>query len=138
MTSYKLKQIGLALCLMVSLLFGSAAACTCSHHQEKPQAHEMSCHGSHHGVMADADASNDGNAVDAGCVCFVDQPTPAITSKSESKKLGKSISNSDRVVPDLEFVAAATVQPQSPDLNRTLSYSSALRSLLPARAPPRL
>ena len=140
MTSYNLKEIGLALCLMASLLLGSASACPCSHHQEKPQAPEMSCHGSHHEAMADADASTNSNAVDAGCVCFVNQPTPAVTSKSESKNLktDKSLSNPDRVVRDAEIVAAASVQHLSPDFDRALSYSNALRSLMPSRAPPLL
>ena len=141
MTSFKLKQIGLALCLMASLLLGSASACTCSHHEEKAKTPETSCHGSHHETMAEmTDAANDANTVDAGCVCFVNQPTPAVTSKPDSKNLkaDKNISNSDQPVPDLAIVGVVSFQHFSPEFDRTLSYSNALRSLLPSRAPPRL
>src|SRR6266576_232157 len=112
MASYKLKRIGLALCLMTSLSFGSASACPCPHHHEEAKAAETSCHGSYHGMMENAEASTEGDAVDAVCVCFVNQSSPAIASKSESNKLkfGRTISNSDRVVPDVAFVAAASFQ----------------------------
>jgi len=138
MTGYKLKQIGAALCLIATLLIGSASACTCSHHEETPQAHELSCHGSHHETTVNTSAT--GNSVEAGCVCFVNQPTPAVVSKSESNKskTDKSISKSDQPVPAIEFGAAAAVQHVSLEFDRTLSYSNVLRSLLPARAPPRL
>ncbi len=137
--SYKLKRIGLALTLMASLLVGSGAACPCSHHHEEAEAAETSCHGSYHG-MENAEASTEGDAVDAVCVCFVNQSSPAIASKSESKKLksGKSTSNSDRLIPDFEHVTTIAIQQSSPEFGQALSYSNALRSLLPSRAPPRL
>lgn len=141
MTSYKLKQIGLVLCLMASLLFGSASACPCSHHEEKAKTPETSCHGSNHEMMAEmAEAASDANAVDAGCVCAVNQPTPAVTSKSESKSftVDQNISTPAQVVPEFEFVAIALIQHVPSESDRTLLYSNTLRSLLPARAPPRL
>src|SRR5260370_39197222 len=109
MTSYKLKHVGLALCLIASLLLGSASTCTCAHHEEKANAPETSCHGSNHEVKAETDASIDVDAVDSGCVCFVNQPSPAVGSKSESRNLkaGKSTSNPDQVAPALAFVAVA-------------------------------
>ena len=136
MFSHKLKQIGLALCLMASLLIGSASACTCSHHHEKTKSAEMSCHGSHEEAVVETNSST----VEAGCVCFVNQPTPGVVSKSENKKFQDDNSRLDPapVVPDLDFAASASLQHLSPEFDRTVSYSNALRSLLPARAPPRL
>jgi hypothetical protein len=137
--TFHFKQIGLALCLVASLLVGSASACTCSHHQEKAKSSETSCHSSDHESAENVEGSVTGDVVDVNCVCFV-QPPPSIVSKSESKKqkTDKSVSNSDRVVPDLEFVFTESVHLSPSGFDRDSSYSTVLESLLPARAPPRL
>lgn len=140
MKNLRLKQIGLAIWLMASLLVGSASACMCTHHQEKTEAAETSCHGSHQESVEKVESPITGNAFEVDCICFVNQATPFIVSKSESKKhkAHKSFSNSDQALSDLKFVTAKVVHLPLPEFSRDLSYSSVLESLVPARAPPRL
>jgi hypothetical protein len=140
MMSVRIKQIGLALCLMASLLVGSASACLCSHHQEKPKSTETSCHGTHDEKAESTESSITEKAFGARCICFATQTTPYIVSKSETKK-----QKAQKSVPDpaplvrLSFVTVArAARPALPEFDGNLSYSNALRSLLPARAPPRL
>lgn len=138
MVSFKLKQIGLALCLMVSLLTASPAACTCSH-PEEAQTGDSECH-SHHEETENLEPLGDGVSADDSCICAVDQRSPYIASKSESKELKSKngIANAEQIIPDLRFVAVTTFYSVSPDFSNDLSYSNALKSLLPSRAPPRL
>lgn len=140
MMSFRLKQIGLALCLVASLLVGSASACMCSHHEDKAKSTEISCHGVNHESVEKVEHPITGNAFEGDCICFVNQPAPFIVSKSESKKLkaDKDSANSHQGVHDLEFVAASVVHLEPPALDRDLSYSNVLQALLPSRAPPRL
>ena len=138
MTSFKLKQIGLALCLMASLLTASPAACTCSHHEET-KALENDCH-SHHETAETIETSVESDTVDVDCVCFVNLPSPSVISKSASKELrsNDAVSNAEQVITDLEFIAVTKLVLSSPEFGNNLSYSNTLKALLPARAPPRL
>jgi len=130
MTSFRLKQIGLSLCLMVSLLTATASACMCSHHQEKHKATENYCHGLDHGSI-----ETDGTSNAVNCICFVGQSTPVLVARSENTRLkaDKKISNSDLTVPDAKLVAVTPVDALSVEFARDFSYSTALESLLPAR-----
>lgn len=138
MVSFRLKQIGLALCLMVSLLTASPAACTCSH-PEEAKTSDSQCR-SQHEASENIETSGAGVAVNDSCICAVDQREPFTASKSESKELkpAKAIANVQQIIPDLRFVAVSTFPSFAPEFSNNLSYSSTLRSLLPSRAPPRL
>lgn len=138
MTSVRLKQIGLAICLMASLLTAAPAACTCSHH-ETPDAVETDCHSSHEAAET-TQASQDLDAVDQACVCVAADRAPILASKSVSKNLRSQDAAPGPIqvafVP--EFVAVATPGSARPEVANDLSYLNTLNRLLPARAPPRL
>lgn len=138
MNAFRLRQIGLALCLMASLLTASPAACACAHHEET-KAVETDCH-SHHESAKVSETAETGNSVDVACVCVVDPRSPLVVSTTVGKELKApdAIAPSSYLAPDLEFVAATTFHVVQPTLDKDLSYSSTLKSLLPSRAPPRL
>jgi hypothetical protein len=138
MTSFRMKKIGLALFLMMSLLIGHASACTCPHHVENKPA-EPDCH-SHHPSTEMVEARGDGNVCDAECVCSVDQRSPSVASKAPSKefKANDKPVQSEQVVPNIEVVALASSSGSLPTFDTNLSCSTTLKSLLPSRAPPRL
>ncbi|MEO6656501.1 MAG: hypothetical protein ABIO36_10505 [Pyrinomonadaceae bacterium] len=137
MTSIKLKQIGLALCLMASLLLGSASACTCAHHEETKAA-ETDCR-SHRDSTLNAETAETANAADDECICSVDNRSPYAASKSESRELHSrdAVAKPATVIPRIELVSLVTSNLSSKFVS-DLSYSYTLRSLLPSRAPPRL
>ena len=137
MKSFKLKQIGLALCLMVSLLAASPSACTCSHHEET-KAVESDCH-SHHELAETTQESESFDIVDDECICVVNQSLPYVISKSASKEFrsNDTASNSGQIVPDLKFAAIVKFGDSTPAFTNDLLYSNTLKPFLPARAPPR-
>jgi len=114
MTSFRLKQIGLALCLMMSLLIGHASACTCPHHAEN-EAVESDCH-SHHGSAEMAEAVDDADACDTSCICFVEQPSPYVASQSPSRefKANDALAKTAQVIPEIEILAVAGFARSSP------------------------
>lgn len=138
MRTFRIKQIGLVLCLMASLLTAVPAACTCSHHEET-KAVETDCHSQHEAINP-IETAETGNAINESCVCAVAQRAPLAASRSLSKdlKVSDPAAHSDEFATDFEFVAAASFYVAPAMSGNDLSYSSTLRSLLPARAPPRL
>lgn len=138
--SFRLKQIGLTLCLVVSLLVGAASACACSHHQETKKAEEISCHGNGHEETEVVDVPVVTTTVDADCTCSVEKPSPVIVSKSETKKskIGGDVAEVSAEVSAAEFISVAATHSDFPETVRQFSRSTILESLLPARAPPRL
>lgn len=140
---FRFKQIGLAACLMASLLVGSASACMCSHHEVKKTSVKTSCHGVVHETVetaTTAETTGNGNAIATNCTCPASRTAPYVASKSESEKSkgvkDKAVSSAVASVPVL--IAADSQEIAVLDLDGQLSYSSTLKSLLPARAPPRL
>lgn len=138
MTGFRLKQIALVLFVMASLLTASPAACACSHHEEAATV-ESDCH-SQHGSTETTQAESNVNVIDESCVCVVAQREPFAASRSASKELKAvdAVSKPEQVIPISEFVAVAirgttTTGSASDDFR-----SNTLRSLFPARAPPRL
>lgn len=138
MTSFRLKQMGLALCLMASMLVGNGSAGVCSHHDVTKGAEND--HHSHNESVDDFGISKTDDAVNDSCICVVEQISPSVTSKSVSKEFhsNDSVSDHEQSAQVPEFIAVATFHfsPHSPA--NDLSYSNTLRALLPARAPPRL
>ena len=138
MTSNRLKQITLVLFVMASLLSASPAACACSHHEEATTV-ESDCH-SQHGSAETTQAGEIADVIDESCVCVVGQREPFAASKSANKDLKAfdAVSEPDQVVPVPEFAAVITLRTSTPGYASDDFHSNTLRSLLPARAPPRL
>lgn len=136
MASFRIKQIGLALSLMISLLISHASACACPHNSEK-DATELSCHD---GAAEKGDDIEGGNALDTSCVCVVEQPTPYAATKSSRKGFRPTdeLSKGLEAAQGVQFAAIKLYTASPPQFASRISYSDALRSLLPARAPPRL
>jgi hypothetical protein len=139
--NFRIKQIGLALCLMMSLLIGHASACMCSHHVEKKVIESSDCHSQGETVKTETAATADeGNACDTSCVCSTEQFSPYVASNSVSKKFmaADETANSAQAFSDIEFRAATAYVESATEFANDLSYSNTLKSLLPSRAPPRL
>ncbi len=138
--NFRIKQIGLALCLMMSLAVGHVSACACSHHVEKKVVESSDCHSHHETAEAQTvETVNDSNACDTGCVCRTEQRSPFIAVNPISKKIiAEAASNPAHVVSQIEFRVASAYSELSPEFVTDLSYSNTLKSLLPSRAPPRL
>src|SRR5580765_7150595 len=109
MTSFRIKQIPLALCLMMSLLIGHASACACSHHDHAKKVETDDCH-SHHKAAASTEAVSDGNVCDNGCICITEQPSPVVASKSASTefKPDQMVVLGDQISADVEFAAVSS------------------------------
>jgi len=112
----------------------------CSHHEVKKQSPKTSCHGVVHAAVEIAETPTSGDSVDVDCVCFVNQTPPYVASKSENKKskAANEVAESAKVSSAPVFGSANIVVSAVPEFDGDLSYSYALKSLLPARAPPRL
>lgn len=140
MSTFRLRQIGLAFGVILTLLVGSASACMCSHHEVKKTSVKTSCHGVAHETTETVDTATTGDSVNVDCVCFVNQSALYVVTKSESKKTkpvkDENISSFLALVA-VDFSADAERSPL-PVFENELSYSYLLKSLLPSRAPPRL
>ena len=147
MTTPRLKKIGLALCLMVSLFVGqSAAACACSHHEPVKKVAESDCH-SHRGKspasakdIPDTKDSENATSIATDCTCFVQSATPIVAVQQTNKKSKSKHSTAGLLLPASEInsflaVHAGASLSASDD---PISYSNTLASLRPSRAPPRL
>ena len=109
--SLRFKQIGIAFCLMVSLLIGDGSACTCSHHDESADASENIWHHSDGSVVETAEAESTENAVDDDCTCAVDQRPPVVVSKPETDihTPDNNVVRAGEILPDLEFAAVSSL-----------------------------
>lgn len=138
--SFRLKQIGLALFLMTSLLVAGVSACTCSHHQETAESFHDLGHGSHGESIENAKHSLPRASSDDEYVCVANVRAQSVLAKSDIKelKVSESISNSDQVMPDPEFLAVSTVQAPKSEYAGNFSYSTDYQAFRPSRAPPRL
>lgn len=141
MTSFRLKQIAFVLCLMASLLTASPAACVCSHHEETKAA-ESDCHSQHESTESPeaTQAPEAVNVIDVDCISVVDRREPFAASKSVNKELKPfdAVSDPEQLVSVPKFASVETLTHSTPEFSSDLSYANTLRSLLPARAPPRL
>jgi hypothetical protein len=136
--SFRLKQIAVVLCLVTSLLVGSASACLCSHHQPKAESEETSCHSGRDAQPEDLNSSSTADTIDDSCVCFVTHPTQGAAAKSESEKAKaeKNLPGAESLGPPSDLTLLAS---HPPNFNiRRESYLNNFESLKPSRAPPRL
>lgn len=138
MTSLGLKQIVGVMCLMTSLIVGSASACLCSHHQPNPDPEESSCHGGHEAQPENINVPSTGHILGDTCVCFVTHPTQGAATKSTDKKANseKNLHGSASLGPSSDLILLVS---HPPEFNtRNDSYLDIVESLKPSRAPPRL
>ena len=137
MAGSRLIQIGLAICLLASLLTASPAACTCSHNDEAKTSAE--CH-SHHEDAENLESSEIAISIDDSCICAVEQRSPFVASGSTNKefKASDKLANAEPVLAEIEFAAITSRRESSSEFVNDVSYSTTLKSLLPSRAPPRL
>ena len=140
MMSFRLKQIGLALCLVASLLIGSGSACTCSSHKETAEASSDSCRNLHEKAFGNEQYSIESASMDVDCVCVANVPSPSFIGKRNINELKviESIANSDQLTRDPEFHAISVRQAPKPEYARNFSYSTDYQAFRPSRAPPRL
>lgn len=138
MTGFRIKQIGLALGLMMSMLIGHASACTCSRHVDS-QAADPDCR-SQHTSTETVGAAGHGSVCEAECICLVNRPSPYAASKRPGKEFNAhdQPAGAGHVLPAIEVLAAPGYVPPASEFVNDLSYSTTLKSLLPSRAPPRL
>jgi hypothetical protein len=87
----KLKQIAIAVLIVLSLLVSSVSACVCSHHVEKTAFKTASCH-EHSEKKQEANSSENVKNFDSNDECSCVQPAPGIFSKSETIKIEKQTS----------------------------------------------
>jgi hypothetical protein len=132
-----IRHILMSILAILSLGAASLSACTCSHHVE-PKVVENDCH-SHHETVSRTELANAGLAFDEECTCAIQQWSPCVVSKSLSKEFGlNDVASTADVTIDLEFTSAASYREPGFITATQLSHSSTPKSLLPARAPPRL
>ena len=131
-----MRQFGWVLCLMASLAIGHVSACACSHHDET-KAVETDC-ASHH--RPTQQTKTDGLVCDTSCVCLTEQQSPFIASKAPTTEF-KTLHDAAGIGPGHakpRFIAGSFSTEPVPIAARRPFHSALFRSLLPARAPPRL
>ncbi len=124
--------------ILASLTTASPAACACAQ-PEAFEAHEGECH-SHHEAGPVAELSEIANLAGESCICISDQSSPCVSAKSGAKELKSKapLYYDEHISTSFEASKVNFTDSSLPIVDSRLSYSTALRSLLPARAPPRL
>jgi hypothetical protein len=137
MLSLKLKQVGLVLCVMLSLLAAGPSACACSHH-ESPESPVADCH-SHQAQREVTAAASPDNGVGQQCSCVAAQQSRFVASRFASKELKPELSPAAGATSVAVAFANITLASSHDDfLGDGGSYSGSRRYLLRSRAPPRL
>ena len=129
----------ISLAAVLSLLVSALAACACSHHQPQVNTEPPSCHSSSHGTDTASEPSLR-ESFGAGCNCFVNSPSPAITAKSESKRSPDAKQHGlSAVAISLTGVGLRPLFSSIPDFgSNALFFQGRPRTAGPPRAPPRL
>ena len=134
-----LRQAFLAILACSAMFASSSSACLCSHHHVKKKVVESDCHSLHHVTTQEVETESDGDFCDTSCVCIAEQSSPLATSKAPTKEFkANDVAKAAEFLPENDFVRVTAFNKSSPSFLSDLSYSSTLKSLLPARAPPRL
>lgn len=142
MKSARLKQLGLAFCLLVSLFVSSVSACTCSHHPEKVETETSSCH--EHSEAANTEPtehhSSDSNESALSVVpadeCCCIEPAPRVFAKSETVKVEKQSAALPQSSLDKAALIAEIVLVKSIDFETPFYLTDSFYNLSPGRAPP--
>ena len=143
MKNQRLKQIGLSLCVVLSLLISSVAACACSHHQEF-EIVKTSCHEHSEMTMTmdvppqteQAEAIQNTFTENLNCSCV--QSAPKVFSKSELAKIEKQAAKNAPVI-EIEFQTIQSIAKSAKaDFSKPFYLSDSFYNLKSPRAPPRL
>ena len=138
----RVKQIGLTLCLIASLLVGSASACACGHHQDaqKLKTEPISCHRASHESTKAETADNGQPLLGENCTCSFATVDAAIVTKSETKrsKAGRSAAAENGQVVEIETTPGEIASAEPRAFSTLYFYSAYFPRSGPSRAPPRL
>jgi hypothetical protein len=156
MKKQKLKQFGLILCCIFSLLVSSVSACTCDHGsspaktsehcQPQSHSHEIKADLSHAHDKSSAPNHHDDDLAKTDAIslslsqpeCCCIKPAPKVYAKSETVKAEKQVAgihSATRIELDLtlQIVSVKTIE-----LIRPFYLSDSFYNVSPGRAPPRL
>lgn len=141
MKSVRLKQFGVALCLLVSLFVSSVSACTCSHHPEKVEPKVSSCH--QHSETATTEQHHNSDSKEKaqslvpqdGCCCI--EPTPRVIAKAENIRIEKQKLAALSFLP-VEIAFAPQLNSVKSEFTRKFYLTDSFYNLTPGRAPPSL
>jgi hypothetical protein len=146
MKKAKLKQYGLAICLVVSLFVSAVSACTCSHHPQRIEttaSDNSSCH--QHSEEATEETSSEhqesaGSGETARSVvpndeCCCIQPAPEVVVKTENFKTEKQ---SLAILPASQVTIAFVPQTILVRIEFVAPFylTDSFYNLTPGRAPP--
>lgn len=139
MKSVRLKQFGLAFCLVVSLFVSSVSACTCSHHPQKVETEVSSCHQHSESTKTEQHHSPDSNEEAQSVIpqdeCCCVEPTPRVVAKAENIKIEKQKLATFSLLPvEIAFVPQ-TFKVKS-EFSRKFYLTDSFYNLTPGRAPP--
>lgn len=141
MKSERLKQFGLAFCLVVSLFVSSVSACTCSHHPEKIETEVSSCHGHSETSPAEqnqkVDLDKNAQSLVSQDVCCCAEPSPKVVAKSETLKIEKQAL---AVLPlsTVEIAFVPQIVSVKTEFITPFYLTDSFYNLSPGRAPPGL
>ena len=139
MKNWRLKQVFLSLCVVLSLFSSSVAACACSHHLLQAEVHASSCH-----QMSEAEDSQVGQSDDAKqfktisekCNCFVKNSQPFVVNKAKNLQFQNQAMILS-VLPQVEkYEVIVEIVSLKSVLTTRFYNSNYLDKLKPARAPP--
>jgi hypothetical protein len=141
MKSVRLKQFGLAFCLVVSLFVSSVSACTCSHHPEKVEIEVSSCRqhsetiqtGQHHKANLDENAQSLVSQDECCCI----EPAPKVVAKSETLKIEKQKLATLSLLP-VEIAFVPQIVSVKSEFITPFYLTDSFYNLTPGRAPPNL
>ena len=148
MKSVRLKQYGLAICLVVSLFVSAVSACTCSHHPQRIETNASdtsSCHQHSEEAAADtsvkteqqqsADSNEPARSVVPQDECCCIQPAPKVFAKSENLKIEKQTL---AILPESHVAIAFVPQTISvkSEFITPFYLTDSFYNLTPGRAPP--
>ena len=134
-----LREMSFCVIAILAMCVSAVSACACTHHQQKAADEEPSCHSSHvETAQAETDRTQS-DSLETNCNCFINEPVPAIVSKTESKKV--AVEEAERIgdvlVASVRLVILELKQESGVFDRADLNYSSHLLVSGPSRAPPR-
>jgi hypothetical protein len=130
----KSKQITVGFLIVLSLLVSSVAACVCTHHAEKAETQNSSCH-EHAETAQKTDSPEKVSALDSNDECHCIQPAPRVFSKSETIKFEKQAAVSPLSQVEIKAVSSI-VSPAVVYFEKPFYLSDSFYNLKSPRAPP--
>jgi hypothetical protein len=138
MKNQRLKQFAAGFLVVLSLFVSSVAACGCSHHQEKAETAQPSCHQhSAENQSGEMNPSPENSATfDANDNCVCAQSAPRVFAKSEIVKIEKQAAAiSPRITVSVALTASISAVVTS-YYSKPLYLSDSFYNIKSPRAPP--